>query len=59
MFLTDSTSTTHAGFYGEGTSFEREDWAVTVDGVAHLRLVITPDKGGHPCLATISSLVVR
>ena len=28
-------------------------------GVTHLRLVIKPDKGGKPCRATITSLVLR
>jgi len=41
------------------TTFEREDWAVTAEGVTHLRLVIRPDKGGKPCRATITSLVLR
>jgi hypothetical protein len=42
-----------------GTTFEREDWAVNSDAVTHLRLHIKPDKGGKPCRATITSLVVR
>jgi hypothetical protein len=46
-------------FSPPGTTFEREEWAVTVEGVTHLQLVITPDKGGQPCRATITSLVVR
>jgi hypothetical protein len=46
-------------FSPPGTTFEREEWAVTVEGVTHLQLVITPDKGGHPCRATLTSLVVR
>jgi hypothetical protein len=46
-------------FSPPGTTFEREEWAVTIDGVTHLQLVITPDKGGHPCRATLTSLVVR
>jgi hypothetical protein len=42
-----------------GTTFEREDWAVNSDAVTHLRLHNKPDKGGKPCRATITSLVVR
>jgi hypothetical protein len=42
-----------------GTTFEREDWAVPADGVTHLRLAIKPDKGGKPCRASITSLVLR
>jgi len=41
------------------TTFKREDWAVTAEGVTHLRLQIKPDKGGKPCRATITSLVLR
>jgi hypothetical protein len=46
-------------FSPPGTTFEREDWAVTAEGVTHLRLWIEPDKGGKPCRATITSLVLR
>jgi hypothetical protein len=46
-------------FSPPGTDFEREDWAVRADGVTHLRLVIKPDKGGQPCRASITSLVLR
>ena len=46
-------------FSPPGTTFEREDWAVVAEGVTHLRLVIKPDKGGKPCRATITSLVLR
>jgi hypothetical protein len=45
-------------FSPPGTTFEREDWAVESDAVTHLRLVIKPDKGGKPCRATITSLVL-
>jgi hypothetical protein len=41
------------------TTFKREDWAVTAEGVTHLRLQIKPDKGGKPCRATITSLILR
>jgi hypothetical protein len=46
-------------FSPPGTTFEREDWAVTAEGVTHLRLQMKPDKGGKPCRATITSLVLR
>ena len=46
-------------FSPPGTTFEREDWAVTAEGVTHLRLVMRPDKGGKPCRATLTSLVLR
>ena len=46
-------------FSPSGTTFEREEWAVTVDGVTHLRLWIKPDKGGRPCQATLTSLVLE
>jgi hypothetical protein len=45
-------------FSPPGTTFEREDWAVAVGDVTHLRLVIRPDKGGQPCRATITSLAL-
>src|SRR5882724_6380025 len=45
-------------FSPPGTTFEREEWAVMVEGVTHLQLVITPDKGGQPCRATLTSLVL-
>jgi hypothetical protein len=46
-------------FSPPGTTFEREDRAVNLEGVTHLRLVIKPDKGGTPCRATITSLVLQ
>ena len=46
-------------FSPPGTMFEMEDWVVNSDAVTHLRLVIRPDKGGKPCRATITSLVLR
>jgi alkanesulfonate monooxygenase SsuD/methylene tetrahydromethanopterin reductase-like flavin-dependent oxidoreductase (luciferase family) len=45
-------------FSPPGTTFEREEWAVTVEGATHLQLVITPDKGGVPCRATLTSLAL-
>jgi hypothetical protein len=46
-------------FSPPGTTVEREEWAVTVEGATHLQLVITPDKGGVPCRATLTSLALR
>jgi hypothetical protein len=45
-------------FSPPGTAFEREDWAISAQGVTHLRLGIKPDKGGNPCRATLTSLVL-
>lgn len=42
-----------------GTTFEREDWSVSVEGVTHLRLAIKPDKSGKHCRATITSMALR
>jgi hypothetical protein len=46
-------------FSPPGTTFEREDWTVMVAGVTHLQLWIKPDKGGKPCRATLTSLVLK
>ena len=46
-------------FSPPGTTFEREEWAVTLDGVTHLQIVIIPDKGGKPCRATLTTLALR
>jgi hypothetical protein len=46
-------------FSPPGTTFEREAWEVRVEGVTHLQLVITPDKGGAPCRATLTSLALQ
>jgi hypothetical protein len=46
-------------FSPPGTTFEREVWPVTAEGITHLRLWIMPDKGGKPCRATITSLALR
>ena len=46
-------------FSPPGLTFQREDWAANSDAVTHLRLHIQPDKGGKPCRATITSLVLR
>jgi len=46
-------------FSPPGTTFEREEWAVTAESVTHLQLVIRPDKGGTPCRATLTTLAIR
>ena len=46
-------------FNPQDTTFKREDWTVSAEGITHLRLQIKPDKGGKPCRATITSLVLR
>jgi hypothetical protein len=46
-------------FSPPGTTFEREDWAVSFAGVTHLRIGIEPDTGGKPCRGTITSLRLR
>jgi len=46
-------------FNPPGSTFEREDWAVTAEGVTHLQLWIKPNKGGKPCRATLTSLVLK
>ena len=45
-------------FSPAGTTFRHEKWTVSAQGVTHLRLV-KPDKGGKPCRATLTSLVLR
>ena len=46
-------------FSPPGTTFEREDWAVVAESVSHLRLLIKPAKGGEPCRASTTSLVLQ
>jgi hypothetical protein len=46
-------------FSPEGSTFEREEWTINLNGVTHLRFQIKPDKGGRPARASISSLVLR
>jgi hypothetical protein len=46
-------------FSPPGTTFEREEWAISVEGVTHLQIVIIPDKGGKPCRATLTTLALR
>ena len=45
-------------FSPPGTTFEREEWSIPAEGVTHLQLVITPDKGGKPCQATLTTLAL-
>jgi hypothetical protein len=45
-------------FSPPGTTFEQEHWRVSADGVTHLRVVITPDKGNVPYRATLTSLTI-
>ena len=45
-------------FSPPGTTFEREEWSIPVEGVTHLQLMITPDKGGKPCQATLTTLTL-
>ena len=46
-------------FSPPGTTFERETWAIPAEGVTHLQLVITPDKGGTPCYAILTTLALQ
>jgi hypothetical protein len=46
-------------FSPPGTTFEREAWVVMAEGVTHLHLWLKPDKGGKPCLGTLTALVCK
>ena len=46
-------------FSPPGTTFEREDWAVTAEPITHLQLRIKPDKGDKPCRATLTTLAIQ
>jgi len=46
-------------FSPPGATFEREAWTVMAEGVTHLQLWMQPDKGGKPCRATLTSLVLK
>jgi hypothetical protein len=46
-------------FSPPGTTFEREAWVVRAEGVTHLHLWLKPDKGGKPCQATLTALVLK
>jgi hypothetical protein len=45
-------------FSPPSTTFEREQWNLSLEQVTHLRLTIKPDKGRGDCFATITSLVL-
>ncbi|MES4786106.1 MAG: hypothetical protein C4294_10090, partial [Nitrospiraceae bacterium] len=46
-------------FSPPGTSFEHEEWHIPAEGVTNLWVWIRPDKGGKPCRASITSLVLE
>jgi hypothetical protein len=46
-------------FSPTGTTFEREEWAVSADNVTHLRLSLKPDKGNQMCVATLTTLALQ
>jgi hypothetical protein len=45
-------------FSPPGTTYERETWALNTDRVTHLAIRITPNKGGHGGLATLTSIML-
>jgi len=45
-------------FSPPGTTYERETWALNIDRVTHLAIRITPDKGRHAGLATLTSVIL-
>lgn len=46
-------------FSPPGTTREYENWTMPPTRVSHLRLQIKPDKGGKPCYATLTSLILH
>jgi hypothetical protein len=46
-------------FSPPGTTFEHEEWTIAAEGVTHVQLVITPDKGHTPCRATLTTLACQ
>lgn len=46
-------------FSPSGTTFEHEEWRLAAEGITNLRVWIRPDKGGKPCRASITSLVLH
>lgn len=46
-------------FSPDSTTFEREKWTISEQGITHLRLWIKPDKGGKACRATLTSLSLQ
>lgn len=45
-------------FSPPGTTYERETWTLNADRVTHLAIRITPDKGGHAGMATLTSVLL-
>jgi hypothetical protein len=45
-------------FSPDGATFEREEWTISEPSVTHLRVAITPDKGGKSCRAALTSLAL-
>ena len=45
-------------FSPPNTTFQREQWIVSLEQVTQLRLTIKPDKGQHDYFATITSLIL-
>lgn len=45
-------------FSPSGSTFERENWTIFAHAVTHFRVTIKPDKGGKPCRASITSLML-
>jgi hypothetical protein len=46
-------------FSPSGTTFEHEEWRLAAEGITNLRIWIRPDKGGKPCHASMTSLVLQ
>ena len=46
-------------FSPSGTTFEHEEWRLAAEGITNLRVWIRPDKGGKPCRASMTSLVLQ
>jgi hypothetical protein len=46
-------------FSPSGTTFEHEEWRLAAEDITNLRVWIRPDKGGKPCRASITSLVLH
>jgi hypothetical protein len=46
-------------FSPPGTTFEREEWTVSCQGVTHFRVTIRPDKSGRPYRATLTLLALE
>jgi hypothetical protein len=46
-------------FSPSGTTFEHEEWRLAAEGITNLRVWIRPDKGGKPCRASMTSLVLH